>query len=326
VQFNLLLLFGEESNLPFYYRVVRGNIPDVSTVETMINEAGLLGIRKVKYCMDRGFYSKSNMDALYSSNSKFLLAGRMSLKIVQNLMTSELRGSIRAERNLLTAHDVYGVTVLTAWETERDSGAVKRHRLYVHMYHDPARAAAATIAMDTELTLMRRRLESGEDVPAGISYRKYFDVRRRHGISVRLKEDLVEKAQANLGWFVLFSNDVRDAESALDIYRNRDLVEKAFGDLKGRLNFRRPRVQSMATLDGKLFIEFIALILLSYIKKRMQDNSLFDKYTLPELLDELDVIEAMVPNGRKRPKLCEVTTQQMTIYKTMAIDSPTMLR
>jgi hypothetical protein len=325
-QFNLLLLFGEESNLPFYYRVVRGNIPDVSTVETMIKEAGLLGIRKVKYCMDRGFYSKTNVDALYNSNSKFLLAGRTSLTLVQNLLTAEVRASVRSERNLLTAHDVYGVTVLTAWETGRGGNAVTRHRLYVHMYHNPARAAAATVSMDTGLALMRRRLESGEDVPAKTPYRKYFDVRKGRGISVRLKKDLVEKAQADLGWFVLFSNDIKDAGRALDRYRNRDLVEKAFGDLKGRLNFRRPRVQSMATLDGKLFIEFIALILLSYIKKRMQDNNLFDKYTLPELLDELDVIEAIVPNDRKKPRLREMTNQQLSLYNAMGVLPPSMLR
>ena len=325
-QFNLLLLFGEESNLPFYYRVVRGNIPDVSTVETMINEAGLLGIRKVKYCMDRGFYSKSNMDALYNSSSKFLLAGRTTLTIVQNLLNSDVRASIRTERNLLTAHDVYGVTALTTWETERVGGAVARHRLYVHMYHDPARAAAAAISRDTDLALMRKRLEAGEDVPAKTPYRKYFDVRKGHGISVKLKEDLVRKTQADLGWFVLFSNDIKDAGSALDIYRNRDLVEKAFGDLKGRLNFRRPRVQSIAALDGKLFIEFIALILLSYIKKRMQDNNLFDKYTLPELLDELDVIESVLTKGKKKPILHEMTKQQLTIYSLMGANTPTMLR
>jgi transposase len=325
-QFNLLLLFGETSNLPFYYRTIRGNIPDVSTVETMVNEAGLLGIRKAKYCMDRGFYSKTNIDALYNSNSKFLLAGRTSLAIVQKVLTSDIRASLRTEGNLLTAHDVYGVTVLTSWETKRADGALTRHRLYVHIYHDPARAAAATLAMDTELALMRRMLESGEDIPAKTPYRKYFEVRKGHGISVKLKEDMVKKAQADLGWFVLFSNDVKNAGIALDIYRNRDLVEKAFGDLKGRLNFRRPRVQSTATLDGKLFIEFIALILLSYIKKRMQDNNLFDKYTLPELLDELDVIESVVPYGRKKTILHEITKQQINIYQAMGVNPPTMLR
>ncbi len=34
-------------------------------------------------------------------------------------------------------------------------------------------------------------------------------------------------------------------------------------------------VSSEKSLEGKLFVEFIALIYLSYIKKRMQDAGLF---------------------------------------------------
>ncbi len=55
--------------------------------------------------------------------------------------------------------------------------------------------------------------------------------------------------------------------TALEIYRNKDLVEQAFGNLKERLNLRRTLVSSEQSLDGKLFVEFVALIYLSYLKK-----------------------------------------------------------
>lgn len=51
---------------------------------------------------------------------------------------------------------------------------------------------------------------------------------------------------------------------------DKDVVEKAFGNLKERLNFRRMQVSSELSLNGKLFVEFIALIYLSYVKKKMQ--------------------------------------------------------
>lgn len=35
-QINLALLFGEESNLPFYYRKLAGNIPDVKAVKNIL--------------------------------------------------------------------------------------------------------------------------------------------------------------------------------------------------------------------------------------------------------------------------------------------------
>ena len=51
------------------------------------------------------------------------------------------------------------------------------------------------------------------------------------------------------------------------------------------------QVSSELSLNGKLFVEFVALIYLSYIKKKMQDTGLFDNWTLQGLLDELDTIE-----------------------------------
>ncbi|HAY98331.1 MAG TPA: transposase, partial [Mesotoga sp.] len=62
-------------------------------------------------------------------------------------------------------------------------------------------------------------------------------------------------------------------------------------NLKDRLNFRRMQVSSELSLNGKLFVQFVALIYLSYIKKKMQDTGLFENWTLQGLLDELDTIE-----------------------------------
>ena len=54
-----------------------------------------------------------------------------------------------------------------------------------------------------------------------------------------------------------------------------DFTEKAFGNLKERLNMRRTLVSSEQSLDGKLFVEFIALIYLSHIKKHMHYSCCF---------------------------------------------------
>lgn len=50
-----------------------------------------------------------------------------------------------------------------------------------------------------------------------------------------------------------------------EIYRNKDLVEKAFDNLKDRLNMRRLAVSSEQSLAGKLFVQFVVLVYLSYI-------------------------------------------------------------
>ena len=63
-QINLALVYGEKSNLPFYYRKLAGNIPDSKTVKNLIADLDILGFNKVKLVMDRGFYSEENINFL----------------------------------------------------------------------------------------------------------------------------------------------------------------------------------------------------------------------------------------------------------------------
>jgi hypothetical protein len=130
--------------------------------------------------------------------------------------------------------------------------------------------------------------QSGAPVWTGVQHSVLlFEVHETpvRGVQVTAKQEAIDEAKKNYGYFALMSNELKDSSEALSIYRNKDLVEKAFGNLKERLNLRRVLVSSEQSLDGKLFVEFIALIYLSYIKKAMQDHKLFGKYTIQGLLE-----------------------------------------
>jgi len=60
-QFNLALIFGQESSLPFYYRKLPGNITDVKTVRNLLADMDFLSLQKIHLVMDRGFYSTENI-------------------------------------------------------------------------------------------------------------------------------------------------------------------------------------------------------------------------------------------------------------------------
>ena len=105
---------------------------------------------------------------------------------------------------------------------------------------------------------------------------------------------------------------------ALSLYRMRDIIEKAFWNIKERLNLRKTLTSSENALEGKLFVEFIALIYLSYIKKKMEEKVLYSQYTMHELLDELDVIECFTEPG-KAPIQGEVLRKQEQIYRDLGV-------
>ena len=117
------------------------------------------------------------------------------------------------------------------------------------------------------------------------------------------------------------SNEKMGSIEALELYRNKDMAEKAFGDLKERLNMRRTLVSSEQGLNGKLFVEFIALIYLSYLKKQMQQAHLFKDYTMTALLDKLDIIECFEHPGYKL-QIGEVLEKQKQIYMALNISPP----
>ena len=144
------------------------------------------------------------------------------------------------------------------------------------------------------------------------------------GIQVTVNETAVKKAKRYYGFFALLSNEKMDSVKALELYRNKDVAEKAFGDLKERLNMRRTLVSSEQGLDGKLFVEFVALIYLSYIKKQMQMKHMFKDYTISGLLDKLDVIECFMRPGQKL-QVGEVLEKQKQIYYDLNIMPPTSL-
>lgn len=82
---------------------------------------------------------------------------------------------------------------------------------------------------------------------------------------------------------------------------------------------RRTLTSSESALEGKMFVEFVALIYLSYINKKMEEKHLYSKYTLHELLDELDVIECFLEPG-KAPIPGEVLAKQEQLYRDLDVD------
>jgi transposase len=173
------------------------------------------------------------------------------------------------------------------------------------------------IALQQELISGKRRADHEKD------YGKYFEVKHTpvRGVKVIPIQTAMDQAKSRFGFFVLLSNEIKDSQMALEIYRNKDVVEKAFGNIQERLNCKRMLVSSDASLEGKLFVEFIALIYLSYIKKQMSEKNLFNQFTIQGLLDEVDLIECFNEPG-KSLTVGEILQKQRQIFKDMDVLAP----
>jgi len=330
-QLNLALVFGEESNLPFYYRKLAGNIPDIITVRRLLEELDILGYSRVKLVMDRGFYSEDNITCLYQNHVKFLVAIKMGLVFVRKEL-DVIYDTFRSFEHYNEKHELYCRTVRTTWNYSQEhpykgDAREESRRLYIHYYYNIDKAAEDEKDFDRQLLALKQELESGKRVSEHEKlYQQYFTIKTTpiRGTHVKVREEIVSTAKRYYGFFALITNETMDAVTALELYRNKDVVEKAFGNLKERLNMRRALVSSEQSLDGKLFVQFVALIYLSYIKKQMQVKDLLKDYTLPSLLDKLDVIECFVQPG-KSLRVGEIIDKQEQLYYDLGVIPPTSL-
>ena len=324
-QINLALVFGEESKLPFYYRKLAGNVPDVKTIQELLRELDVLGYEKIKLVMDRGYYSAENINALFKKHLKFLCGTSSALSFAKDFIREI--GSKKDHYEYYNSNlELYVFTKTIAWDYEQErpyKGDVvkEERRMYLHLYFNPDKFSDDGKAFNRRLDTLKNELLSSHRVPEHEKdYRKYFEIKEtpKKGISLTVKQDAVDAAHERYGFFVLISNEVKDPVTALSLYRMRDVVEKAFWNVKERLNLRRTMTSSESSLEGKLFVEFVALIYLSYIQKKMEEKGLFATYTLHELLDELDVIECFMEPG-KAPIQGEILKKQEQIYRDLEV-------
>jgi transposase len=325
-QINLGLIFGKNSNLPFYYRKYAGHIPDVSTIEQLLYDFEALGFRSLSVTIDRGGYSKDNVNLFLKKKIKFLLATKTQLKYVSEEIDN-VYDKIKEFRYYNEQYELNSMTVKIKWPYADPRGKSCKtiyKPVYLHLYYNPEKATEEKKVFYRKLSNMRDELLNDKRLAKNeTAYEKYFVVKKtlKNGIQVTTNEKAVEEATRYYGFFALLSNINMDSVAAIEIYRNKDLVEKTFGNIKDRLNQRRTLVSSEHSLNGKLFVVYIGLIYLSYIKKHMQEAELFKKYTISTLLDKLDVIECF-EYFELPMKVGEITEKQRKLYEALKIDPP----
>ncbi len=326
-QINLALLLGQTSRLPVCYRKLPGNISDVKTIKKLLSDVAYLNIKKVKLVLDRGFYSEANINAMYQHHYKFLLGAKTSLKFIKKHL-DDVRETMVTRANYSVRHALYYQSFSTDWnysEVKPRSGEIlkEKRRIYLHLYYNDQRATDEKLRFNKTLDQLEEELLSNRRVSKHEKlYQKYFNIHETpvRGVQLSVREDAVKAKEENFGYFTLISNGIKDPLEAIDVYRSKDLIEKAYDDLKNRLNFRRTSVSSEERLEGKLFVQFIALIYVSYIKQKMDEQNLFKRYTLQGLLDELDIIERFrQPN--KKPIVGEVTKKQQVLYGLLGVEA-----
>jgi len=319
-QINLAMLFGQISRLPVYYRRLPGSISDVATVHNLLQSFDFLELPKTHFVMDKGFYSQQNIDELLDARNNFTLAVPIRNKWLKDIIDQNRNkmysptGYRKIEDEVLYVH-----TELMSW-------GPNRRRCYVHVYFNAHTAADSFDGFTNDLLTYKAELESGNRVKEHEEfYNDFFIIREtpKRGRKVQYNDVAIEKHRNQYsGFFAILTNKIKEPVETLIVYRDKDPVEKCFDDMKNQLDMKRLRVHSADAMDGRLFIQFIALIYMSAIRNQLRQSNLSGRFTVRQALKELESITKVTYSGKYGSLITEVSKTQRQLFAAFGIQTP----
>lgn len=311
-QINLAMLFGQKSRLPAYYRRIQGNISDVATLATSLKAMDFIGAHKMHLVMDRGFFSIANIDELLRRRHHFTIAVPTGRKWVEEIIDQHY-DSIASPQNYIQLGDkesIYAATTLHKWGHDN-------RRTYLHVYHNAYIAAEAFDDFTNRLVRCKKELEAGGKTTESKEFcARFFVIREtpKRGKRVSFNDAEIQKHRKRYaGFFCILSTEIRDAEEALRVYRAKDVVENCFDDLKNQMDMKRLRVHSSAAMDGRIFVQFLALILISRLREVLHANEELRNLTVRETMEAMESFAKITYSGRYGKLYTEASPLQRKI-------------
>lgn len=312
-QMNMGMYYGEESKLPLYYRTYPGSISDKSHLKYMLADNEFINAKHTRFVMDRGFYSADNLKYLTDNGYRFVMALPSSLKYCKELVKTYGREVKNHSQYRLGQGLPYG---------KKYEISPLGFRMNVHMFYDGEKALKEINALYHYVDAQENDLKNITELPdRKLGYDKYFLINRTKDGRLAFKRNnkAIDEQIEMCGYFLIAETDFKKStEEILNIYRQRDVVEKSFNELKNETDMKRLHTQSSETANGKVFTAFISLIVRSYMLNNLTDYMRSNCYTLKKILNELDKIKCVdYHTSHKINPLNPPTKTQREIYELL---------
>ena len=324
--FNYSIAFDTNNREPLFYEQYPGSINDVAQFQFMLDKAKAYGYKKVGFILDRGYFSRKNIEYMDECGYSFVIMVKGMASFVHQLIT-EHKGSFEEEWACsISEYGVYGKTI------KRKLYATDRKERYFHLYYNSARASSQKRELESQLTEMKRFLlnHTNEKRTFGPSYEKYFYLHYdTDGETFLFPEDNTRVVSDELklcGYFCIVTSEKMSAKDAINLYKSRDASEKLFRGDKSYLGNKSLRVYSDESAASKIFIEFIALIIrcgmYTHLKDALKKMDQKPNYmTVPAAIRELEKIEMVRQLDDVYRLDHAVTAKQKTILEAFGISA-----
>lgn len=322
-QINLSYVVNQEDSTPLFYELYDGSVIDKSQCSYMVESAHDYGYENIGFLLDRGYCSRKNIEYMDKNNYEFILMMMENQEVCKTAISEVMYKLKGIEGYYLAEHEVCGATV----KGKLFSGDKKTR--YFHVYYDDVRAAEERkvymqrlVNQEKEIhKKIEKKISRREDLGR---YEKAFILKYDdNGYLEKYKRNstYIDEKLKGKGYFVIVTSEEMETTKVLDIYRGRDNIEKMFRSLKSGIDFNKARVHTESSLQSKVFITFIAMIVRNEIFEKLEELRKRNKkdYTVPAVINELENIEVSRNNQGKYMRRYALNAKQKRMLSQFEI-------
>lgn len=324
--FNYAVAYDTNNREPLFYEKYPGSLNDVSQLQFMLDKAIGYGYKKIGFILDRGYFSRGNIQYMDKCGYSFVIMVKGMATFVNELVL-ENQGKFESKRaNNIYDYGVYGITI------KKKLYVTDEKDRYFHLYHSISKESSERTGLESRINQMTMFLKkhSNEAKEFGPGFEKYFylhyDEKSHTFLLPEEKAGIIERELNLSGYFCIITSEKMSAKEAIELYKSRDASEKLFRGDKSYLGNKSLRVYTEESARAKIFVEFVGMIIRCQIytclKNEMKKLEKKPNYmTVPAALKELEKIEMVRQLDNVYRLDHAVTANQKAILKAFGLDA-----
>lgn len=314
-QINLAYIINNETSIPLYYQLFPGSVIDQSQCQELVTKAKEFNYKNITLVMDRGFYSANNINFLLKNQYKYIIMAKSRNKVLTELLDSV--------REKIKNRSEYYLEEFMNFGIKLKAKAIGQQEQHIYIYYNDEIAQAKRKAFNLKVKKFKEQaVNSNLDLETVQNmYKTHLDVfiDENNQRNARIKKEVQQEEYDNAGFVVLVSNIDESLEFILRQYKKRDIVEKAFAILKSTLDFNKFYSANGETIEAKIFVSFLAIIVRAHISFKLKPFLEMNTFhTINTIIAEFTKLEVTKIN-KAYVQSYALTRTQKTIFEYLEI-------
>lgn len=245
-QIRLMYLFSAQMKCPVYYRLINGNITDISSMSLCIKE---MNVSDVVFIADKGFYSEKNIKDLDDNNLQYIIPLRRNNQLID--FSPLEKANFKKE---IKNYFIFQGRIIWYYQYEKEGKKI--------------------------VTFLDEKLKAEEEAdylmrtkshPEKYSEDKFYEKMTGFGTLT-----LISKME---------NGKNQTPQELYEAYKQRNDVEVMFDSYKNFLHADRMYMQDRHVLEGWLMANFIAMIAYYKLYSRLKQANLISNYSPKDIIE-----------------------------------------